>query len=450
MADPIEKRNDEEEGKGASVPEPSSSQAEQNGRDQQHVDESVLPVVDDDQEADSFDDAEPPSARVADDFVPQEAPAPQDVSYAQVSSLVPCPQCSAELEPWQITCHRCGRVVSSEAIPNVVQDQTDKNALQDAFASWYKRGVEAMQTERYSEAQICFVESLSRLKAIEHGVEREVELRKQLCRALEKLDKRAEASEQYVILGRLTKRSNDEFEKRARELSMSTADVLARVETNSGYRAPEGRESKLVPLYCSSCKQLLVEAEVHGYRNARSNTVRCFCGFEGPPLARVDSKHFRALKLAPVVRSQRALLLQAAAEQFPEGHKKDTAILLAVVTGWCGGHRFYLGHRAEGIAYALLCWTFIPLIVSLFEALNYAQMSRVTFNLMYNIELVLAKLPELQDKSLSVHEPLFDMETGEQPPDPEDVFEEEEHGAVEPLANNQLGTDESVNERAEN
>ena len=94
--------------------------------------------------------------------------------------------------------------------------------------------------------------------------------------------------------------------------------------------------------------------------------------------------------------------------------------------GWCGGHRFYLGHRAHGIGYALLCWTLVPAFVALFEALNYAQMSRVTFNLMYNTELVLAKLPELQEKSLAVHDSLFDMETGEQPPDPEDVFEEDD------------------------
>ncbi len=37
--------------------------------------------------------------------------------------------------------------------------------------------------------------------------------------------------------------------------------------------------------------------------------------------------------------------------------KKKTYILLAIFTGWMGGHRFYAKQWKLGLVYLLLCWT---------------------------------------------------------------------------------------------
>ena len=53
------------------------------------------------------------------------------------------------------------------------------------------------------------------------------------------------------------------------------------------------------------------------------------------------------------------------------GAKKNptTAVLLAVFLGGLGVHRFYMGEVGWGVLYLLFSWTWIPLIVSLIEAL---------------------------------------------------------------------------------
>lgn len=45
----------------------------------------------------------------------------------------------------------------------------------------------------------------------------------------------------------------------------------------------------------------------------------------------------------------------------------STALVLALLLGGAGAHRFYLGEWIWGIAYILFAWTFIPLLVALFE-----------------------------------------------------------------------------------
>jgi len=50
---------------------------------------------------------------------------------------------------------------------------------------------------------------------------------------------------------------------------------------------------------------------------------------------------------------------------------RTTAGILALLLGGAGIHKFYLNKPVMGIIYLLLCWTFIPAIISLFEAINY-------------------------------------------------------------------------------
>lgn len=65
---------------------------------------------------------------------------------------------------------------------------------------------------------------------------------------------------------------------------------------------------------------------------------------------------------------------------------KTTAGVLALFLGGIGAHKFYLGKPGQGIAYALLCWTFIPAAVSLVEAILLFSMSDEAFAQKYASE----------------------------------------------------------------
>jgi len=62
---------------------------------------------------------------------------------------------------------------------------------------------------------------------------------------------------------------------------------------------------------------------------------------------------------------------------------KIVAGLLALLLGWTGCHKFYLG-KASGIFYILFCWTFIPTIIAFFEGISYLLMSDEEFDKKYN------------------------------------------------------------------
>ena len=48
---------------------------------------------------------------------------------------------------------------------------------------------------------------------------------------------------------------------------------------------------------------------------------------------------------------------------------KTTYVLLALFLGGLGVHEFYAGKTGLGILYLLFCWTFIPAIIALIEAI---------------------------------------------------------------------------------
>jgi len=51
--------------------------------------------------------------------------------------------------------------------------------------------------------------------------------------------------------------------------------------------------------------------------------------------------------------------------------KKDVglSVILALFLGGLGVHKFYFGQIGLGIVYLLFCWTFIPTIIALIEAI---------------------------------------------------------------------------------
>lgn len=62
---------------------------------------------------------------------------------------------------------------------------------------------------------------------------------------------------------------------------------------------------------------------------------------------------------------------------------KTTAVVLALLLGGLGAHKFYLGQTLQGILYLVFCWTFIPLIVSVVDIIMYLTMSDQAFQEKY-------------------------------------------------------------------
>lgn len=59
------------------------------------------------------------------------------------------------------------------------------------------------------------------------------------------------------------------------------------------------------------------------------------------------------------------------------------AVVLALLLGGIGIHKFYLGRTGWGILYLIFCWTFIPAIVAFVEAIVYALMDEHRFHEKY-------------------------------------------------------------------
>lgn len=56
-------------------------------------------------------------------------------------------------------------------------------------------------------------------------------------------------------------------------------------------------------------------------------------------------------------------------EKIPVNRKKF--LLLALFTGWMGGHRFYAHHYKVAILYLVLCWTGFSIAMTLIDFVQY-------------------------------------------------------------------------------
>ena len=63
---------------------------------------------------------------------------------------------------------------------------------------------------------------------------------------------------------------------------------------------------------------------------------------------------------------------------------RGTAALFALLLGGLGAHHFYLGNVGLGLLYLFFCWTLIPALVALIEAICFLCMSDATFAARYN------------------------------------------------------------------
>ena len=62
---------------------------------------------------------------------------------------------------------------------------------------------------------------------------------------------------------------------------------------------------------------------------------------------------------------------------------RSIAVLLALLLGGLGIHKFYLNRPGWGVIYLLFCWTFIPTIIGVLEGLGYLFMSDEAFQEKY-------------------------------------------------------------------
>ena len=80
---------------------------------------------------------------------------------------------------------------------------------------------------------------------------------------------------------------------------------------------------------------------------------------------------------------------------------KVVAAILALVLGWLGIHKFYLGESGAGVLYVLFCWTGIPAIVAFFECIILLLMSDQVFDAKYNGGMVSSYQPHATFQSSS-------------------------------------------------
>lgn len=61
-----------------------------------------------------------------------------------------------------------------------------------------------------------------------------------------------------------------------------------------------------------------------------------------------------------------------------------TAIAFAFILGGLGVHRFYLKQPAIGVIYLVFCWTLIPSLIALIDAVVWIVQDENKFNQIYN------------------------------------------------------------------
>ncbi len=318
-----------------------------------------------------------------------------EIAQNSETGMIGCPICSTELEPWQIYCHSCGQSVSSFEIPVIKGELTFETDLMKAFGKWMQRGKVAFRDGSYDEAHACFAEALKRVHGLEGKQDYEIKARQRLADSFLKLNKGKEAIEQLVRAEHLARNESQkqQFQKRIDYLNHKTS-AASPGDPAVNFRAPKERELLSVALYCAFCRRLLSESEVYRVRSAKQADANCICGYDGPPVTtELLVAPGEPIPLGPPLGLKKAQLIEAAHKAVEGGRDKRTAIWLAVILGNFGMHKFYLGERISGIVYCALCWTFVPWLLSLYDALHMAQMSRVSFNLVYNIERIVQRLP---------------------------------------------------------
>ncbi|MBX9568780.1 MAG: TM2 domain-containing protein [Candidatus Obscuribacterales bacterium] len=247
-------------------------------------------------------------------------------------------------------------------------------------------------------------------------MDKEISARRMLAEVLEKLGKIPEAADQYRIISQesQTPGLREHWLKKSQDLLASSHLPFDELFKKEEFRPFLDEELRYVPLYCSGCKRLFTEAETFSIRRKFNETIRCWCGVDDKPIAKDDAKPSLAFERGKAMSSgQRAKAIYIAGAELADGKKQSTACLLALTLGWCGGHKFYLGEIVAGWIYLLWFWTLVPLLLSLYEAMLLSQMSLTTFNMSYNLDVILLKILSPEEKSDADKSDVFSLEFGE-------------------------------------
>ena len=329
-----------------------------------------------------------------------------------------CQQCGTLLGGWEPACQNCGKELASQLV--IIDGEAARNSntalkeLASSYHTWLDRGREHYKSDRLEEAQSCLKEALARLPGLEDKREQEREVRELLAKTLMKLGKSDESAAEFLLLAQ---RSENQAEKERYHEIAKRIGITGTYQSGS-FRAIKPRDNFARTLFCGSCHRPLLASEVYAYLRSNSS-FRCVCGFEGNPVTYDDEEFVKKNKV--MLAAERAKLVAVASADIPGGRKKIVAVLLAFFFGGVGAHKFYLGDAMTGALYLVTCFTFIPMLVSFFEAIHIAQMSQVNFNLTHNLESVLERLPEDVTASRRTHSDLLSMKAGEEPVGDEQV-----------------------------
>lgn len=328
-----------------------------------------------------------------------------------------CAQCQTEMEQFELSCHNCGQEVLHEPALKVADIAPSKSELAESYSSWLERGKECLASKNLEESCNALREAIKRSRVLDDPQEKEIEARKLLGAALELLGKTPEAADQYRIIAQEANSAplREHWLKKSQDLLASSSVSLEELFKREDFRPLLDEEVRYVPLYCSGCKRLLAEAEVYGFRRGLSDEVRCWCGTDERPMAKDGGRHAAALESGlSLSSSQRARAIKVAGVDLQGGKRRSTACILALLLGFCGGHKFYLGESVAGWIYLFWFWTFVPLLLALYEAMILSQMNLVTFNMTYNLDIIL-KLILPEDSSQHARLDVFSLELGENP-----------------------------------
>ena len=100
---------------------------------------------------------------------------------------------------------------------------------------------------------------------------------------------------------------------------------------------------------------------------------------------------------------------------------------------WLAPWLVYIFASDHALTPVMILWSCVPWVVAVFDAITYLQTSRLTFNLTYNIEDVLNRLPPDENLPI-VDDDRFSMDVSQDSEDDDDligvsspVFEERAH-----------------------